>query len=111
MDPSDPVGKVTRKNPMGRAFTAIQKAFGKRTGLFEKDLPVALQDRFALGVAVREDPHATDALAGAYEIMGRVEANVRTVSNRLVQSGFAKAGVLARAAREVWLSKFVSWRK
>lgn len=37
----------------------------------------------ALGPAVREDPHAADALAVAYETMRRVEANVRTVTARL----------------------------
>jgi len=37
----------------------------------------------ALGPSVREDPHAADALAVAYETMRRVEANVRTVTARL----------------------------
>ena len=40
---------------------------------------------------MREDPHAADALAVAYETMSRVEANVRTVSGRLVQLGFTKS--------------------
>jgi hypothetical protein len=114
------VGKP-RKGPMGKAYTAIVKAFGKRTGVFEKDLPAAIQDRLsalrghnggnlplldrylagehetvwkdliALGAAVREDPHAADALAVAYETMSRVEANVRTVSERLLRVGFTKS--------------------
>jgi hypothetical protein len=37
----------------------------------------------ALGPAVREDPHAADALAVAYETMRRVEANVRDITARL----------------------------
>jgi hypothetical protein len=37
----------------------------------------------ALGAAVREDPIAADALAVAYETMQRVEANVRTLVQRL----------------------------
>ena len=49
------------------------------------------RDLLALGDAVREDPHAADALAVAYETMGRVEANVRTVSGRLTQLGFTKS--------------------
>jgi len=110
-----------RKGPIGKAITAILKGFGKRTNVFEKDLPAAAQDRLgvlrahnrgslplfdrylageheavwsdllALGAAVREDPHAADALAVAYETMGRVEANVRTVSERLVRLGFTKS--------------------
>jgi hypothetical protein len=37
----------------------------------------------ALGEAVREEPHAADGLAVAYETMHRVEANVRTLVERL----------------------------
>ena len=37
----------------------------------------------ALGPAVRQDPHAADALAVAYETMDRVAANVRTLLQRL----------------------------
>ena len=120
-EPSDAAGKVNRKGPVGKAYTAILKAFGKRTAIFEKDLPAAIHDRagvlrahnrgslplldrylageheavwrglLALGAAVREDPHAADALAVAYETMGRVEANVRIVSERLVRFGFTKS--------------------
>jgi hypothetical protein len=42
----------------------------------------------ALGESVREDPHAADALAVAYETMRRVEANVRTVIDRLNRIGY-----------------------
>ena len=37
----------------------------------------------ALGEVVRSDPHAADALAVAYETMQRVDANVRTLVQRL----------------------------
>src|SRR4051812_40960020 len=37
----------------------------------------------ALGADVRADPHAADALAVAYETMRRVDANVRTLVQRL----------------------------
>jgi hypothetical protein len=41
-----------------------------------------------LGASVREDPHAADALAVAYETMVRVEKNVRTVVDRLTGLGY-----------------------
>jgi hypothetical protein len=44
-----------------------------------------------LGPAVREDPHAADALAVAYETMRRVEANVRTITERLQAIGYKGA--------------------
>jgi hypothetical protein len=47
------------------------------------------QDLRTLGPAVREDPHAADALAVAYETMRRVDANVRTVTARLREMGYA----------------------
>jgi hypothetical protein len=120
-EPSSAAGKIIRKGSMGKAYGAILKAFGKRTGVFEKDLPAAIPDRLgvlrthnngslplldrylageheavwrdllALDTAVREDPHAADALAVAYETMSRVEANVRTVSERLTRLGFTKS--------------------
>ena len=43
----------------------------------------------ALGPTVREDPHAADALAVAYETMRRVEENVRTVTARLRAMNYA----------------------
>jgi hypothetical protein len=45
----------------------------------------------ALGASVREEPHATDALAVAYETMHRVEANVRTLVARLSEMGYTFA--------------------
>jgi hypothetical protein len=41
------------------------------------------QELVSLGDTVREDPHVADALAVAYETMRRVEANVRTLVERL----------------------------
>lgn len=41
-----------------------------------------------LGAAVRTDPHASDALAVAYETMGRVEKNIRIVVERLHKIGY-----------------------
>jgi hypothetical protein len=58
------------------------------------DLYVAGQHRRAWselmerGPAVRQDPHAADALAVAYETMRRVAHNVRTVADRLVAIGY-----------------------
>jgi hypothetical protein len=43
----------------------------------------------ALGASVRDDAHAADALAVAYETMHRVEANVRTLVDRLAAVGYA----------------------
>jgi hypothetical protein len=45
----------------------------------------------ALGPSVREEAHAADALAVAYETMHRVEANVRTLVDRLTKSGYTFA--------------------
>jgi hypothetical protein len=42
----------------------------------------------ALGDGVRRDPSAADALAVAYETMQRVEANTRTVIDRLSRLGY-----------------------
>jgi len=42
----------------------------------------------ALGADVRRDPHAADALAVAYETMRRVDANVRTLVERLTAMGY-----------------------
>jgi len=42
----------------------------------------------ALGPGVREDPHAADALAVAYETMQRVDANVRTLVTRLTAMNY-----------------------
>ena len=45
----------------------------------------------ALGPSVREEAHAPDALAVAYETMQRVEANVATVVERLTAMGYVFA--------------------
>ena len=47
------------------------------------------QELVALGPSVRERPHAADALAVARETMRRVDANVRTVVQRLSAMGYA----------------------
>lgn len=44
----------------------------------------------ALGPSVRQDPHAADALAVAYETMRRVRENARTVTVRLKAPGYKK---------------------
>ncbi len=114
-------GKVTLKGSVAKAYSAFIRTFAKRTGVFEKDLPVAIEERIgalreynggslplldrylageheavwrdlvALDAAVRENPNAADALAVAYETMSRVEANVRMVSSRLTEVGFTKS--------------------
>jgi hypothetical protein len=45
-------------------------------------------DLVALGPSVREEAHAADALAVAYETMRRVEVNVRTLVGRLTDMGY-----------------------
>jgi len=47
------------------------------------------RELIALGDQVREDSYAADALAVAYETMRRVQANVRTVAERLTTMGYA----------------------
>ena len=42
----------------------------------------------ALGLRVRQDPYAADALAVAYETMRRVDANVKTLVERLRRIGY-----------------------
>jgi len=53
------------------------------------------EELMALGPSVREDPHAADALAVAYEIMRRVEANVRVITARLAALGYKIASGMA----------------
>jgi hypothetical protein len=48
----------------------------------------AWADLQALGVRVREDPYAADALAVSFETMARVRANVETIARRLIQMGY-----------------------
>jgi len=57
-----------------------------------------------LGPSVREDPHAADALAVAYETMRRVDANIRTVTVRLKEMKYEfkiAAQQVNRCARRV----------
>jgi hypothetical protein len=49
------------------------------------------RELLALGAEVRNDSHAADALAVAYETMRRVEANVRTLVERLTGMGYVFA--------------------
>jgi hypothetical protein len=49
---------------------------------------VVWKELVALGSSVRDDPHAADALAVAYETMYRVEQNVRTLVKRLTTMGY-----------------------
>jgi hypothetical protein len=46
------------------------------------------EELIALDVSVRNDPYAADALAVAYEIMSRVDRNIRTITNRLSGMGY-----------------------
>jgi hypothetical protein len=78
-----------RELPMepGPRLAVLREHNGGKLPLFDRYLAgeheKTWQELIALGQAVREDPHAADALAVAYETMRRVEANVRTVTERL----------------------------
>ena len=60
---------------------------GGKLPLYDRYLAGAHRDVWrelvSLGDRVREDPYAADALAVAYETMRRVQANVRTIADRL----------------------------
>ena len=66
---------------------ALREHAGGSLPLFDRyaagDHQQVWSDLMALGDAVRQDPHAADALAVACETMERVAANVRTVHGRL----------------------------
>jgi len=66
---------------------------GGRLPFFERyqagDVRQVWADLVALGADVRQDPHAADALAVAYETMRRVDANVRTIVQRLTAMKYA----------------------
>ncbi len=49
------------------------------------------EELIVLDRSVRSDPYAADALAVAYEIMSRVDANVRTITARLAALGYESA--------------------
>jgi hypothetical protein len=59
------------------------------------------RELISLGDRVREDRHAADALAVAYETMGRVRENVRTLVERLTALGyrFGMSGTRHETAR------------
>lgn len=106
----DTAGKTTRHSSAGKASAVFEKllpaVIKERVDVLRAhnrgSLPLldryvegehgaVWRDLLALGAAVREDPHAADALAVAYETMSRVDANVRTISGRLTQLGFTKS--------------------
>ena len=66
---------------------ALKKHAGGKLPLYDRYIAgehkKVWTELIALGAAVREDPHAADALAVAYETMRRVDANIRTVTQRL----------------------------
>lgn len=75
--PTDPTARLEQ----------LRAAAGGRLPLFERyhagDHRKVWDELVSLGAAVREDPHAADALAVVYETMQRVESNVRTLVQRL----------------------------
>ena len=70
----------------------LRKHAGGRLPLYDRYMAgercEAWQGLQALGEEVRAEPHAADALAVAYETMRRVDANVRTVVERLSKLGY-----------------------
>ena len=75
--PSDPVARLEQ----------LRAHAGGKLPLFDRYQAGAhravWRELVALGSAVRNDAHAADALAVAYETMRRVDANVRTIVERL----------------------------
>lgn len=69
----------------------LREAVGGKLPLFDRyvagEYEGVWKELVALGPSVREDPHAADALAVAYETMHRVEQNVRTLVERLTGMG------------------------
>ena len=70
----------------------LRASAGGRLPLFDRYMAgesrAVWKELVALGAAVRTDPHAADALAVAYETMQRVDANVRTLIERLTAMGY-----------------------
>jgi hypothetical protein len=70
----------------------LREAAGGKCPLFDRyvagEYEGIWKELVALGPSVREDPHAADALAVAYETMHRVEQNVRTLVERLTGMGY-----------------------
>jgi uncharacterized protein DUF6745 len=109
--------RLRKRDPAFRKFVT-SRISAARPSLFSRELPRDPQDRLdwlreraggrlplfdrynsgrhrqvwreivALGPDVRNEPLAADALAVAYEVMHRVEANVRTVLERLHTLGY-----------------------
>lgn len=81
--PADPAARLER----------LRSHAGGMLPLFERyqagEHRAVWRELVALGPAVRDDPHAADALAVAYETMRRVDANVRTLVERLSAMGYA----------------------
>jgi len=80
--PTDPAGRVEllRGHNAGRLPLFDRYMGGEYRKVWE--------ELIALGPSVREDPHAADALAVAYETMRRVDGNVRTLAARLTGIGY-----------------------
>ena len=84
------------KSPLATEHTAriaqLREHAGGTLPLFDRyvagEYEAVWNELVALGAAVREDPHAADALAVAYETMVRVEKNVRTLVERLTSLGY-----------------------
>ena len=76
----------------GARLAALRGHAGGRLPLLDRylagDHRQVWKELIALGAAVREDPHAVDALAVAYETMQRVDANVRTLIERLTAMSY-----------------------
>jgi hypothetical protein len=78
--PTDPVARLEH----------LRAHAGGRLPLFDRYKAGEHKQVWAeLGAAAREDPTAADALAVAYETMRRVEANVRTLVQRLIAMKYA----------------------
>ena len=73
----------------GARMAALRAHAGGRLLYYDRYVSGAHRDVWSeligLGAEVRTDPYAADALAVAYETMQRVEANVRTLVERLVE--------------------------
>jgi hypothetical protein len=100
-------GKPARSSRKGKAGSILKAALpvdhaarlellndhaGGQLPLFERyrggEQRAVWAELVSLGAAVREEPHAADALAVSYETMVRVEQNVRTVCRRLADMGY-----------------------
>lgn len=82
-----PILKKELPQPADEQIAALRQHNNGRLQFFDRyaagEQKKVWEELVALGPSVREDPHAADALAVAYETMRRVEANVRTITARL----------------------------